>query len=116
MLLKQHLEQAFVALWMRHGNPRIWCWQPCCSLAGSPYLRSPLCALLQINDKKLPWSLAYFPTEPVLGPTRRLVPPVGWVEVSPIISGWPSSASSMRSCWPTGVFLSLLQRKADLIS
>ena len=34
---------------------------------------------------KLPWVVAYVPTEPLLKPTRSLVPPVGGVDVSPII-------------------------------
>ena len=38
----------------------------------------------QIDGKKLPWSIAVAPTEPVLGPTRRLIQPVGGVDVSPV--------------------------------
>lgn len=34
---------------------------------------------------ELPWSIAYLPTEPLLEPTRRLIPPVGGVDVSPIV-------------------------------
>jgi len=34
---------------------------------------------------KLPWIIAYLPTEPLLKPTRSAVPPVGGVDVSPII-------------------------------
>ena len=33
-------------------------------------------ARAQIDGKKLPWALSVAPTEPVLGPTRRLIPPV----------------------------------------
>lgn len=39
----------------------------------------------QVNSKKLPWSAAVLPTEWILGPTRRLIPPVGGVDISPII-------------------------------
>ena len=34
---------------------------------------------------KLPWVVAYVPTEPLLKPTRSAIPPVGGVDVSPII-------------------------------
>jgi uncharacterized protein YggT (Ycf19 family) len=40
---------------------------------------------LQVNGQKLPWSAAVKPTEWVLGPTRQLIPPVGGVDISPII-------------------------------
>lgn len=43
---------------------------------------------------KLPWAVAYFPTEPLLKPTRALVPPVGGVDVSPII--WVGVISFMN--------------------
>ena len=42
---------------------------------------------------KLPWVIAYVPTEPLLKPTRALVPPVGGVDVSPII--WVGMISFM---------------------
>lgn len=42
-------------------------------------------ACAQVNGKKLPWSAAVKPTEWLLGPTRRLIPPVGGVDISPII-------------------------------
>jgi YggT family protein len=43
---------------------------------------------------KLPWVVAYVPTEPLLKPTRSLVPPVGGVDVSPII--WVGMISFMN--------------------
>jgi YggT family protein len=43
---------------------------------------------------KLPWVVAYVPTEPLLKPTRALVPPVGGVDVSPII--WVGMISFMN--------------------
>jgi len=43
---------------------------------------------------KLPWVIAYAPTEPLLKPTRALVPPVGGVDVSPII--WVGGISFMN--------------------
>jgi uncharacterized protein YggT (Ycf19 family) len=38
-----------------------------------------------IPVEKFPFFLAYNPTEPILGPTRRLIPPVGGVDVAPVI-------------------------------
>ncbi len=43
---------------------------------------------------RLPWVVAYVPTEPLLKPTRSLVPPVGGVDVSPII--WVGAISFMN--------------------
>ena len=43
---------------------------------------------------KLPWVVAYVPTEPLLKPTRSLVRPVGGVDVSPII--WVGMISFMN--------------------
>ncbi|KAM7487894.1 hypothetical protein LguiB_025378 [Lonicera macranthoides] len=34
---------------------------------------------------KFPYVLAYAPTEPILGPTRKLIPPVGGVDVTPVV-------------------------------
>ena len=33
-------------------------------------------AHVQLDGTKFPWALSVAPTEPVLGPTRRLIPPV----------------------------------------
>jgi YggT family protein len=38
-----------------------------------------------IDLSKFPLSLAYLPTEPFLVPTRKLIPPLGGVDISPII-------------------------------
>ena len=32
-----------------------------------------------IKDDAFPWSLVYYPTEPLLAPTRKLITPVGCV-------------------------------------
>lgn len=37
-----------------------------------------------IKENKLPWSVATFPTEFFLGPTRRTFPPVGGVDIAPV--------------------------------
>jgi uncharacterized protein YggT (Ycf19 family) len=39
----------------------------------------------QLPATKFPYVIAYAPTEPVLGPTRRLIPPIGGVDISPVI-------------------------------
>ncbi|MCO5548014.1 hypothetical protein L7F22_001470 [Adiantum nelumboides] len=39
----------------------------------------------QLPVDKFPYIIAFAPTEPVLEPTRRLVPPVGGVDISPVI-------------------------------
>ena len=70
-------------------------------------------AAAQLDGGKLPWSLAFKPTEPVLGPTRRAIPPVGGVDVSPIV--WVALLSFFNEILlgPQGI-LNLLQRKIDL--
>lgn len=32
-----------------------------------------------VKDTELPWSIIYYPTEPLLAPTRRVISPVGCV-------------------------------------
>lgn len=39
----------------------------------------------QVDSTKLPFSLVVWPTEPLLVPVRSLVPPIGGVDISPII-------------------------------
>ena len=46
--------------------------------------RIPLSWYPNLNVKKLPWSIAVAPTEPLLGPTRKAIPPVGGVDVAPV--------------------------------
>lgn len=67
----------------------------------------------QLDGKRLPWSIAVAPTEPVLGPTRRAIPPVGGVDVAPIV--WVALLSFINEILlgPQGI-LNLLQRKAEL--
>lgn len=48
----------------------------------------------QLPANKFPFVIAYVPTEPVLGPTRRLIPPVGGVDVAPVI--WVAMMSFMN--------------------
>ncbi len=39
----------------------------------------------QVDLAKLPIALAVWPTEPLLAPVRKLVPPIGGVDISPVI-------------------------------
>ena len=48
----------------------------------------------QIEQTKLPFSLAVMPTEPLLAPTRKLIPPIGGVDITPII--WVGIFSLVR--------------------
>ncbi|EIE23645.1 hypothetical protein COCSUDRAFT_15230, partial [Coccomyxa subellipsoidea C-169] len=68
----------------------------------------------QIPGDKLPWSVVVKPTEPVLGPTRRVIQPVGGVDISPII--WVALLSFINEILlgPQGI-LNLLQRKIDVL-
>ncbi|CAL5220796.1 g2869 [Coccomyxa viridis] len=67
----------------------------------------------QIPGNKMPWAVAYKPTEPILGPTRNIIKPVGGVDISPII--WVALLSFINEILlgPQGI-LNLLQRKIDL--
>lgn len=48
----------------------------------------------QVNLNQLPFNLIAWPTEPFLVPTRRLVPPIGGVDITPII--WVGILSLIR--------------------
>lgn len=48
----------------------------------------------QADFSRLPLSLVYWPTEPLLVPVRKLVPPIGGVDISPII--WVGIVSLAR--------------------
>lgn len=39
----------------------------------------------QINFSDYPYKLIYLPTEPFLVPTRKIIPPLGGIDISPII-------------------------------
>lgn len=66
-----------------------------------------------INGGKLPWSIAVKPTEPVLAPTRKVIPIVGGLDVTPIVWVAFLSFSNEILLGPQGI-LNLLQRKVDL--
>ncbi len=48
----------------------------------------------QINLNQLPFNLVAWPTEPFLAPTRKIVPPIGGVDISPIL--WVGIFSLLR--------------------
>lgn len=48
----------------------------------------------QINLNSFPWNVAAWPTEPFLVVTRRIVPPLGGVDITPII--WVGICSLLR--------------------
>ncbi|MGF1490153.1 MAG: YggT family protein [Prochloraceae cyanobacterium] len=39
----------------------------------------------QVDLNKLPFNLVAWPTEPFLAPSRKIVPPLGGVDITPII-------------------------------
>lgn len=39
----------------------------------------------QVELQKFPWSLIAIPTEPLLAPTRKIITPLGGVDIAPII-------------------------------
>ncbi len=48
----------------------------------------------QVNLNRLPFNLIAWPTEPFLIPVRKLVPPIGGVDITPII--WVGIFSLLR--------------------
>ena len=48
----------------------------------------------EVDLKTLPFAIAYWPTEFLLAPTRKLIPPFGGVDISPII--WFGIVSLVR--------------------
>ena len=48
----------------------------------------------QIELNKMPFKLVYWPTEPLLAPVRKIIPPIGGVDISPVI--WAGVVSLLR--------------------
>lgn len=48
----------------------------------------------QADLNKLPFNLIAWPTEPLLAPVRKIIPPIGGVDISPII--WVGIVSLLR--------------------
>ena len=68
----------------------------------------------QVNLKAGVWRIIFFPTEPILAVTRKVVAPIGGVDVTPVI--WLGFVSLVRELLvgQQGV-LSQLLLKSDLI-
>jgi len=60
--------------------------------------------------KELPWSIAAIPTEPLLKPTRSLIPPVAGVDISPLVWVGFLSFCSEILLGPQGL-LTIMQKK-----
>lgn len=73
-------------------------------------VRIPMTWYPNIDGTKWPWNLVYIPTEPILGPTRKIIQPVGGVDISPIV--WVAVLSFLNEILlgPQGI-LNLLQMK-----
>ncbi|MGG6294584.1 YggT family protein [Leptolyngbya sp. AN02str] len=48
----------------------------------------------QVDLKTFPYSLIAIPTEPFLGPSRKLIPPLGGVDITPVL--WVGIFSLLR--------------------
>ena len=48
----------------------------------------------QVNLNQFPFNVVAWPTEPFLGPLRKIVPPIGGVDITPII--WVGVFSLLR--------------------
>merc|ERR1712083_303561 len=59
---------------------------------------------------QLPWNIAAWPTEPILKGTRQVIPPVGGVDISPIVWIAITSFFSEILLGPQGL-LTILQKK-----
>jgi YggT family protein len=48
----------------------------------------------QVESQKFPFSLVIAPTEPFLAPARKIIPPIGGVDITPIV--WVAILSLIR--------------------
>ena len=48
----------------------------------------------KVELNHFPWTLIIYPTEPLLTPVRKVIPPLGGVDISPII--WVGIVSLLR--------------------
>jgi YggT family protein len=65
------------------------------------------------NDKTLPWKLFFVPTEPILAPTRKVIQPVGGVDISPIVWTFLISLTNEILLGPQGILV-LIERQGGL--
>ena len=64
----------------------------------------------ELDVKKLPWSVAYAPTEPLLSITRKIVKPFNGLDVSPIVWVAMLTLFSELLTGPQGI-LTMMERK-----
>eukprot|EP00976_Prorocentrum_cordatum_P097312 1190938-Prorocentrum_minimum.AAC.4 len=64
----------------------------------------------EVKDKEMPWALAYYPTEPLLGPLRKIITPVNGVDISPIVSFGVISFFSEILLGPQGLLILMSQK------
>lgn len=64
----------------------------------------------EIDQEKFPWFVACAPTEPILGPTRKLIPPAFGVDISPIVWVGLLSLTNEIFLGPQGI-LSLVEKQ-----
>mmetsp|Transcript_33698 Transcript_33698/g.73581 ORF Transcript_33698/g.73581 Transcript_33698/m.73581 type:complete len:215 (+) Transcript_33698:47-691(+) len=64
----------------------------------------------EVKDQEMPWALAYYPTEPVLGPLRKIITPVNGVDISPIVSFAVISFFNEILLGPQGLLILLSQK------
>lgn len=62
---------------------------------------------------KLPWAIFYKPTEPVLAPTRKVIQPIGGVDISPIVWTFILSLMNEILLGPQGILV-LIERQGGL--
>ncbi len=48
----------------------------------------------QVESQKFPFSIVIAPTEPFLAPSRKIIPPIGGVDITPIV--WVGILSLIR--------------------
>jgi YggT family protein len=48
----------------------------------------------QVESSKFPFNLVIAPTEPFLSPSRKIIPPIGGVDITPIV--WVAIVSLIR--------------------
>ena len=48
----------------------------------------------QVESQKFPFNIVVAPTEPFLAPSRKIIPPIGGVDITPII--WVAILSLIR--------------------
>lgn len=73
-------------------------------------VRIPMTWYPNIKGEELPWAIAYYPTEPVLSITRKVIPLVGGVDITPIVWVGLLSFFSEILLGPQGILV-LIQRQ-----